>query len=525
MSRWSRVLLLVLLAQSALGANRISVERPTVRVGETFRVVIALEGAAAEADRLPIPLTNLELLGSPSVSRQFSLIDGHFTRTKVLEYTARPLGQGRAIIGPIRLVLEGRQIEIPGAAVEVLAATAPGGESPAAALRQMARESREPVFVTVEGDRDRAVVGQQIVVTWTVWAREEMTEPSIIDLPSLEGFWSEEIPVAGQITNTVEEGDVLARAVVRKVALFPMRSGELEVGPLEIRAGMYQRLDPFGFGVLFRGGFVNVNRSSPPLTIRVAPVPREADVVGDFEMSCSRPIARGGGPVSFVVTIAGEGSLRLAPAPRFESAPAAEVQVEPGDLDVRRSGEGLRMKRSWTVLLVPRGRGAQAIPALSMRAWNPVAGRLEVLRCDPGPASIESIERSRPIAPPSAARRPSDEAPRRAVLWPLIVAGVLVILGGAAWLLLARRREKLRPQEERILRHHETPRLMKEEVKEMLRGKAIDSALLYGAGTPLADAYRALWSLLDVLEKEPWERERSSDDLVRRVREFVGRMQ
>jgi hypothetical protein len=93
-----------------------------------------------------------------------------------------------------------------------------------------------------------------------------------------------------------------------------------------------------------------------------------------------------------------------------------------------------------------------------------------------------------------------------------------------AWLLFARRRRKLRPQEERVLRHGEDPRRMKEEVKEMLREKAIDPSLLYGAATPLADAWRALWSLLDVLEKEPWEKERSEDDLLRRVREFVGRL-
>ncbi|MCA1733245.1 MAG: BatD family protein, partial [Acidobacteria bacterium] len=347
------LLILTVLASSALAASRISVDRPTVRVGETFRVTITLEGEAAEIDRLPIPLTNVEMLGSPNVARQFSLINGRFSRVKILDYAARPLAEGRAIVGPIRVALGSTTLEIPGAAVEVLPATAPGQETPASVLREMERESREAVFVTVQADRNRAVVGQQVVVTWTVWARDNMSEPSIIDLPRLEGFLAEEIPTHREITSMVVDGDLLARSVVRKVALFPMRAGALEVGSLEVRAGTYQRRDPFGFLAPFRAGFANVNRSSPPLTIQVDPVPRDADVVGSFVMRCTEPVSRGGGPVSFVVTIEGEGNLRIAPPPRFESEPAAEIQIEEREVEVHRSASGLRMTRSWTVLAIP----------------------------------------------------------------------------------------------------------------------------------------------------------------------------
>ncbi len=518
------IALILVLASPLLAASRISVDRATVRVGETFRVVITLEGEAAEIDRLPIPLTNVELLGSPDVSRQFSLINGRFSRTKVLQYTARPLAEGRAIVGPIRVTAGGARIEILGAAVDVLAATAPGQETPAAILRQMERERREPVFVTVQADRDTAVVGQQVVVTWSVWAREEMTQPSVVDLPDLEGFWSEEIPSTEPMSNMIVDGDLLARTVVRRVALFPTRSGPLEIGPLEVRVGIFGRSDPFGLGVPFRSGFVNVNRSSPPLAIRVAPAPRAADLVGAFTMRCSDPVARGGGPVSFVVALEGEGNLRLAPVPRFEREPAADVQVEPGDLDVRRSEAGLWTRRTWTVIALPRGAAAPVLPPLSIRAWNPASGRVELLRCAPGRPKIEAAPStpaavSRPRVEPLQNARP----PRRSIV-PLAAAAALVVVGGAAWLLFARRRRTLRPLEERVLRHRDDPRRMKDEVKEMLREKAIDPSLLYGAATPLADAWRALWSLLDVLEKEPWEKERSEDDLVRRVREFVGRL-
>jgi hypothetical protein len=517
----------LIFAPSLLAASRISVDRPTVRVGETFTVAITLEGAAAEVDRLPIPLSNLEFLGAPSVSRQFSMINGRFSRTKILQYTARPLAEGRAIVGPIRVTVGREQIEIQGAAVEVLAASAPGRETPSDVLRQMERERREPVFVTAQADLDTVVVGQQVVVTWTVWAREEMTDPSVIDLPELDGFWVEEIPVTEPMSNMVVDGDLLARAVVRRVALFPLRTGDLEVGPLEIRTGVYETArDPFGFGVPFRSGFVNVTRSSPPVSIKVNPAPAAADVIGAFTMRCTEPVSRGGGPVSFSISLEGEGNLRLAPVPRFEREPDAEIQVEPGELEVSRRDDGLRTERSWTMIVVPRAGREIVIPSLTLRAWNPESGRLEELRCDPGRATIEAVPAMaapaprRPPPPESADAEPSS----RASLWPLLLAGALVVVGGGAWLLFARRRRTLRPQEERVLRHREQPRRMKEEVREMLREKAIDPALLYAAETPLADAWRALWSLLDVLEKEPWEKERSEDDLKRRVREFAARL-
>ena len=62
---------------------------------------------------------------------------------------------------------------------------------------------------------------------------------------------------------------------------------------------------------------------------------------------------------------------------------------------------------------------------------------------------------------------------------------------------------------------------MRETIRTILRERALDPELLLRADGPLADAWRALSSLVDVFEKEPWERDRSARELDHRVRAFV----
>jgi cbb3-type cytochrome oxidase subunit 3 len=513
--------MLMLIALDATAANEIELSRTTVRARESFMLTIRLEGPASEVPRIPIPLTNLEFLGPPTVMNEVRLENGRFTRTKLLRYIVRAETEGVAVIGPIVFEADGRRIRIPERTITVMPLIA--DERSEDALRRLDAEGAEAIVLHVEPDRTRVVLGEQVVVTWTVLASAAVSNVNIVDLPALEGFWVEEIPVSAdrQRRDRFVGGRLVTEAVIRKVALYPLRTGTLTVPPLEIRAGIVRRIDPFGFGRL-REGSGSVSRSSRPLEIQVTTVPQKSDLVGSFDIDCSAPQRVAGGPVTFEAKISGDGNLRAAPPPQFEAPVAGEVQVEEGPVTVRRrTTTRVEMVRTWTWLVIPSHPGRFELPPVSLAAWDPLSGRIERLRCAGG--SVESVAIAPGVISPVggvalAAEEPREEFP----IW--IVAVALVLAGGIAWLLLARRKERLERVERRILDHRDDPRKMKDETRALLREHGFDPEALYRADTEIAESYRTLWSLLDVLEKEPWERERSDDDLARRVRGLTTRL-
>ncbi|MCA1733133.1 MAG: hypothetical protein LC732_05965, partial [Acidobacteria bacterium] len=353
-------------------------------------------------------------------------------------------------------------------------------------------------------------------------ASAAVSNVNIVDLPALEGFWVEEIPVSDRDRrDRFIGGRLVTEAVIRKVALYPLRTGTLTVPPLEIQAGIVRRIDPFGFGRL-REGSGSVSRSSRPLEIEVTAVPQKSDLVGSFAIDCSAPQRVAGGPVTFQATIAGDGNLRGAAPPEFEAPVAGEVQIEEGPVTVRRrTRTRVVMVRTWTWLVLPSYPGRFELPPVSLSAWDPMRGGVERLRCAGG--SVEAVAIAPGVISPVASVAPPAAEPREEFpIW--IVAVALVLAGGIAWLLLARRKERLERVERRILEHRDDPRRMKDETRALLRERGFDPDALYRADTEIAESYRTLWSLLDVLEKEPWERERSDDDLARRVRALTTRL-
>jgi hypothetical protein len=512
--------MLILIALEATAANEIELSRSTVRARESFMLTIRLEGAASEVPRIPIPLTNLVFMGRPTVMSEVRLENGRFTRTKLLRYIVQAEEEGTAVIGPIVFEADGREIRIPERRIAVMRRVE--DESSEDALRRLDAEGAEAIVLDVAPDRTRAVLGEQIVVTWRVLASAAVSNVNIVDLPALEGFWVEEIPVSDrERRDRFIGGRLVTDAVIRKVGLYPLRTGRLTVPPLEIQAGIVRRIDPFGFGRL-REGSGSVSRRSRPLEIEVTAVPQKSDLVGSFAIECSAPQRVAGGPVTFQATISGDGNLRSAAPPRFEAPVEGEAQVEEGPVTVRRrTRERVEMVRTWTWLILPSHPGRFELPPVSLAAWDPARDRIQQLRCAGG--SVEAVAVVPGAIPPVAAVAPAAEAPRDEFpIW--IVAVALVLAGGIAWLLLARRKERLERVERRILEHRDDPRRMKDETRALLRERGFDPDALYRTDTEIAESYRTLWSLLDVLEKEPWERERSIDDLARRVRALTTRL-
>jgi BatD DUF11 like domain len=507
------------LAAVAARAGELSVDRRTLRSDESVTITVSLEGVFAANDAVNVPVKNLSIEGSPSVSSEFSWMNGAVTRRKVFRFTARPLQSGVAVVGPLVVNGQGGQRETLAAiTLEIVADTANASNEPVKILHDLLTSGREPLFVVTEVDRTRAAVGEEVVVTWVLYNAAAVEQWQVGNAPRLDAFWSEEVDVRNEQPERVKVGDFeMERVAVRRVALFPLRAGTLEIGGMEVKAQIMRRSDE-GPMSLFEGTVVESGFQSAPVAIEAYALPSpQPDLVGDVTIDCTPPLQKGGGPVTFTATLRGRANLRGVPAPRLEGSPGGELEVQPMPLTVQRAPEGVTMTRKWQYLVFPAHDGTLVVPAASISIYNPRTSAVEVLRC--GGSAVRVTQAARPAAQPV-------RAPLRPPLaWRELLpsGGSIAAVAIAVLLALPRIRSALRARREvRALVAGRTPAAVREAVHAVLHQRGCDVNALATEASDRGDAYRAFRSLVDALDRERFGADDSRDELRRRVRDLLA---
>jgi len=494
---------LLLLAAPLAAANELYLDRQTINSSENVTITVTLDGPFASLDSVDIPLQNLVIEGDPSTSTSFSFVNGVASHQRILRYIARPKGEGRAVVGPITLTLpSGQRDTLEAVALNVEADRAAGSNDPLTVLRGLMADGRPPVFVVASVDRNQVFVGQEIVVTWTLYNAAALDQWGITEGPKLDDFWSEEIAVNGETPHRgVMDNLAVERLMIRRVALFPLRSGTLTVGPLGVAAAVLMptgRTTPWG---RFEGRMEEVRWRSAPLTIEVQPMPPgpPVDAAGDLAMRCAPAVQTNGGPVVVPVTLFGRGNLRAASPPRLAGVLDGTLQVGEGKVSVSRSRIDATMTRTWRYLMFPSHDGKMTVPPIVTSIIDSNGVRHE-LRCEAQTLTVEAATDAN-LPPPGEGIAPRAK--------PIEVARFLPWFFGAALLVIALilgmprlRRATAKNRELDLLVRHRTPAEVREAVDAWLQKKRLDPAMLVNERTDRGDAFRALRSLLDALEHE-----------------------
>jgi len=513
------IVFILLLLALPLSANELQVDKRTLSIDDSVTITVTLTDAFASVDNLQIPLRNLVIDGPPSVSSEFAWINGQSSRRKIFRYSVHPAGPGAALIGPLTLHGDKGQLEtLAPVAIQVLPDSTSGSNDPQKILHELLATGRDPIFIVAEADKTSVFAGEQVIVTWTLYNAANVQQEGIGQIPKLAGFWVEELDVRGQTPQQVVIGGaVLQKLIVRRVALFPLRSGSLIVDPMSMEAQIMKRSEngnPFG---MFEGTIVDVQRRSSPLSIEARTIPpgQPVSAVGDVSLQCLTPVQRNGGPVSIDVIMSGPANLRAAPPPTFAAPLDGSMQIAEGGVSVDRHDEAL-MRRRWRFLIFPASSGMFVIPPLTTPVLS-TAGVRRDLRCEQRGLMVEAagVTAMHAHAPttPAGARM---EAARKSLPLIGIVAGLLIAVA-IGWPRLGRA-SRIRRETRALVRGTATETRIA--VDEWLFAHGVEGAALLRETSDRGDAYRALRSLLDAAERERFVVE--PGDLRDRIRELVA---
>jgi len=491
-----RALVVLLFSLSAF-ANQLTVDRTTLNTDDTLTITVSLDGTFTSIDSVDVPVQNLRLIGSPAYSSQIAWVNGTLTQRKSYQYQARPIGPGSALVGPIVLeTRDGQRDTLAPIAVQVLPDTTGGSNDPAQILRELIATHRDAFFVVCETDKKTAVVGEEIVATWTLYNGTSVEQWEVSNVPRRDDFWSEQLDIGGERPQLVTIGDLsIQKLVIMRLALFPLHSGPVTIGPLEVRAEVMRRSDfGGGFGI-FEGSVIDVTRHNAPVTIDVQPVPAGSpvDIVGDIALTCGKATQANGGPIVMNVALSGRANLRTAPVPWWAGKLDGSTQIEEGKLNVVRGADAATMTRQWKLLVFPSRAGPFTLPPLETRAFSPLAGRQE-LQCNAQTLQVTTShpERSRGTrgggGAPSVRPGPSTTLGMTVVAVALLIAAIFLITPRI------RRSANLKKRARDLVRR---PGDLRTKLHAVLAAHHLDETALLREQSDRGDAYRSLHSRLD----------------------------
>lgn len=483
--RWSGVLVGALLALAVTaplyGQERAEVtarlEPSRIELGETAELVVEVEPAGLTDD---VPEPTLPDLPAAVVSRsresRVSLFDGDMSRRVVYRYRLRPMAAGVLRIAPIRVDVRGRTLETSALDLEVVRPLRDG-------LASETADGLPAFFATARLDRERAYVGQQIMLTFAFYhdPRAALAESPDYDPPSSPGFWRVEVDSAPRV-QTERIGSRVFHVQRFRYALFPLRPGRLEIGPASVRI---LEPDPIEW---WRPGRPRTLRTDP-LHVEVDPLPEGAPVshdgaVGRFELegAVSDRSAMVGVPLELTLAVKGVGNPTTVGEPFLPAWPDVAVTKAGAETATRVRDGVVRGEASFMYLLSParagpldlgRARFAYFDPAIRAYVVDSLdLGEIEVL---PSAASLAAIpgagdgQEGGPTLWP--ARRPVDPDPETvpAWYWGALVGPWLAWLALIAW----RRRPAPSPRPAEAVERFATRR----KAARAAGGRGLDSAL------------------------------------------------
>ena len=398
-----RLALLIALPALAAGEVELSAtaDASEVALDGTLTLRIAVTYASkADTGELQIPIFADFDVVSRSQSEQvtFTLSNSapSFRRTVITSLALTPRRAGELIIEAVKLEFHGQKLQTDPIRVRVV----PAGQ----ALRRRTQgtdrlaedrmaDSLDPFADVHPGQRDlilraavdneRPFVGQQVTYSLYLLARTNVSSIEKLQIPRLDGFWSEDVEAPQQLVpeQRILDGVPYTAYLLRRRALFPLRPGKAAIEPAEVQVLT-------GFGMLFSRE--SSRRSSQALQLEVHPLPLAKPAgfdlgnVGQWTLSASADPSSVavGQPITFRLVATGHGNvrdLRLPRLPVLSGVRAYDATVSDKETIERGQINGTRTVEQ---LLVPERTGAVEIPSLAMDIFDPVQKQYRTVRTD-----------------------------------------------------------------------------------------------------------------------------------------------
>ena len=375
---------------------------PQVAVGQNFTFTFALSQRAQQIASLQFP--GFDVLSGPnqSSSSYTSMINGQTTQSNTYSYsyTLRAQKEGSFTVPVATFVVDGNHVKSNSVQINVVAsqqAGTPQAQQQTGSRNQQSQQQavfdKNDVFVRASASKTNPYQGEQVIITHKLYVGQSVNGGYRVNsatMPTQNGLWSytlgdpkDENAAKQEVLN----GKKYAVHEIKKTAVFPQRTGEITVTPMELgfTAGVIVQQssgDPF-FDRFFGGrqnaqSFdLDVKSNAIQLNVKSLPQNNKPDnfsgLVGHFTLSSSlsRAQLKANDATNLTITISGTGNLQHIDPLDIEF-PADFDVTEPRVADnINTKGNSVTGSRTFEYVIIPRNEGNFTIPKAAFSFFDP----------------------------------------------------------------------------------------------------------------------------------------------------------
>jgi len=364
-----------------------------VFTGERIAISVEISGSGfnnVSRPTIPAIPEGLQLLSrTPSTSRSFSFVNGKSSITYSYTYYMVGDNEGSFDIPPFMVTIDNRSYETNTVSVKIVDRNKAAQQSTANNQGGNAPD----IYITMEVSDTTPFVGQQILADVMLYFKSGLEVLSYQPVMGwkAEGFWKEQLEnnERPKAYSTIINGVRFRKARLMQFALFPTKTGNLELSEYKINANVRSvsnRNDAFSS---FFGGFNSNNRrielSSDVIKLDVKSLPeieraQNIGAVGKFNIdrSLNTDNVLTGETIEIITTIEGTGNIPLINPPEYQLPEGFEIYDPEDQLNVNRNGKQIAGTRTFTNVLVARKAGNFTVPESRIAYFDATSERYRV---------------------------------------------------------------------------------------------------------------------------------------------------
>ncbi|MFI5140442.1 MAG: BatD family protein, partial [Sphingobacteriales bacterium] len=410
---------------------------------DIIRITYAAGSSDISGFRAP-DFQGLRILSGPEIMPRIQIINGQVSNNITIVYVLQAIKKGKVIIPPAHFRFPHKTMASNILTINVSA------QGDASQKSNPSGKGSADVFMRTELNKTHVVLGEAIAVNYKLYCSKNVgiNSQTLTKMPTT-GFWVEEATDKhrGEVNEEKYKGKTYRVLIVRKLILFPQKTGSLTVDPLEIECTgeinvPVQQSPDLGFPDMFDQMF-NFNTvpfhktvSSDSVKIVVDPLPDKgkpasfSGMVGTaaFAGSVNRQNVKANEPVNFDITIGGEGNLTLQQAPKLNLSADIEV-YDPKITDkIDRSGTNLSGTRTFEYTLMPHKEGKYTIPSVSFSYYDPIKKYYYESKTSPVDLTVEKNDKPTAAIENTNPGSDSKSGMPEYVKWLLVFAIALILL-------------------------------------------------------------------------------------------------
>lgn len=385
-----KIILGLLFLTTVLSLNaqdfEISMNAPSaVQTGSPFRLEVSVNAQNAD---LPQPdLKNFQVLGRSS-SSSMSFVNGDMSVKRSIIYTLIAEKAGTFTVPAVTVSYKGKNYTSNSLSITVSGDDVQQGggsqnQQSAEADTPAPQNASSNLFVDVNCSKKEVFVGEQVIISASVYSRYNISGVEDVKTPGFKGFWVQDIFNPKNITfdrKYIGNKEYLY-TLWQKKALFAQKTGTLEIEPYDIT---FIVSDGWGFN----RSKMSAKSKTAKITVKPLPAGKPdgfGGAVGNFTVSISsdKTELNLDEPMTVKVTVQGSGNFKLFETPKVDFPSAFEKFEPKSQENISANNNGISGTKTFSYMVIARQNGEFEIPGVNFSFFDPASKSYKTVSTKP----------------------------------------------------------------------------------------------------------------------------------------------